>query len=45
VILAPRGFLGEPEQIRAGDMMMVPISPRRIRLRKPSALFVWVGDV
>jgi hypothetical protein len=41
VIFSPCCFLREPDQIRAGDVVVVcPISARRIREKKPSAVLV-----
>jgi len=37
VILAPRRFLRIAEQVLTGDMMMLPISARRMRLKNSSA--------
>ena len=43
MILAPGSFLGEAYQIRAGEMMMVAdLSARRMRLKKLSALLLWM---
>jgi hypothetical protein len=38
VVLAPRGFLGEAYQVRAGEMMMVA----DLGAKKLSALLLWM---
>jgi len=40
VIFSPCCFLREPDQIRAGDVVVVPDLGRRIREKKPSAVLV-----